>query len=198
MEGGAADAGDLGNVGGRIDGKARAAGGSAGETVGAAGIAGRIDPSYALRISLPRQRLHGEHVRACGEGFAEAVAGAEHGREVLIDGVLHGVRDVGGVNIEKGGLGSGAAGPLKIEIGFSEVAFHGSGIFGVGYENQLGIGGRKLKLRAEGLDVGEVDPGLAGNDDFLSAPVVSGVPKGFDVVDGAVVVGAQVVTARSR
>src|ERR1035441_4259733 len=111
---------------------------------------------------LARRGLHGEHVRLQREGFAEAVADTEYGGEILVDGILHGVRNVVGVDIDQGRLGSGGASPLKIEIGFTEIAFDGSGIFGVGDENQLGIGSRKLKLRAKLLDVGQVDSGLAG------------------------------------
>ena len=103
--------------------------------------------------------------------------------------------DVVRINVDQGGLGGDAAGPFEIEIGFAEVVFHGSGIPGVGDEGQLGVGGRKLKLGAEALDVGQIDAGLAGDDDFLPGSIVAGVPKGFDVVDGAEVVGAQVVVA---
>jgi len=93
-----------------------------------------------LRVCLARQRLQGEHVRAQREGFTEAVADAEHGGEILVDGVLHGVRDVVGVDVDEGRVGSGGASPLKIEIGFAEVAFHSSGILGIGHEKQLRIG----------------------------------------------------------
>ena len=197
MEGAAADAGDLGNVGWRVDRQSPAAARRAGKTIRAAGIADGIHPGHALRVCLARPGLHGEHVGAQREGFAEAVADTEYRGEILVDGVLHGVHYVIGVHIEQGRLRRRGAGPLKIEIGFAEIAFHGTGILSVGHQKQLGVGGRKLKLRAKGLDVGESDPGLAGNDDFLPGSVEAGVPKGFDVVDGAVVVGAQVVIAGS-
>src|ERR1035437_1013313 len=64
-----------------------------------------------------------------------------------------------------------------------------------GHQKHLGVGGRKQKPGAEFLDVAEGDLGLAGNDDFLPGSVVSGVPKGLDVVNGAEIVGAQVVIA---
>ena len=52
-----------------------------------------------------------------------------------------------------------------------------------------------MKPRAELLYIGEVYARLARNHDLLSASVVSGVPKALDVVNGAEVVGTQIVIA---
>ena len=71
------------------------------------------------------------------------------------------------VDIDEGRLGSGGAGPLKVKIGLAEIAFHRSRISGIGHQNQLRIGGRKLKSRAELLDIGEVYSRLARNHDLL-------------------------------
>ena len=135
----AADTRDLRNVGGRIHRDTLAVTGAVKKTIGAAGIAGRIDPGDALRICLASPGLHGEHVGALRERFAETVADADYRRQVLVDGVLHGVHHVIGIDVNQARLGSGGAGPFQIQIGFAQIVGRDAGVPGVGYENHLRI-----------------------------------------------------------
>ncbi len=168
---GAADGGNFGDGGRDIH---RETGLIEVGAVGRAAIAGGRKPRDALRVTLLRPSLQGGGVAARHVAFAGAVAGADDRREVGVDGVLYGVEHVGSVDIENGGVFGDGAGPLEIEMGFVLIALTDAGILCTGNENYLRVGSRESVLGAEGLDVGEIDLGLSGDDEALAFAVVAG------------------------
>ena len=164
----------------------------------AARVAGRAEPGDALRVGLLRRSAHAGHFGVGHHQLAQSVAGADDGRKVPVDGVLHRVEDVIGVHVNQRRVAGHRAGPFEIEVRFIDIAFDDSRVARSGDEEDLRIVRRQPVLSPKLLEIGELDARLAGNDDTLSRPVDPRIVQGREVVDGGQVGGRDIMPAARR
>ena len=136
----------------------------------------------SLRVGLAGVTLLDAGVGAGSKVLAEPIAHAQHGREVLIDGVLRRDFHIVRVHVDDGGVASDGAGPLDIEIGFRKITLQECRI-GVGNLQQLRIVRGQAEVAAELLDIRNLDLRLPDNGNLLISAIDAGVVKGLDVVD---------------
>jgi len=200
---GAAYAGDVLTAGGKVDGELLILGRGfvLPVAVGGTAIAGGGDDGLALGGCLFEGRVEFGVAGLAEVGFAVSVAGADDGRDLLIDGVLDGVEGaevvvVAGVDeVDLRALGDGA-GVLEIEVGLGFIAVGVDlGGTGVGNEDDDGRLAGNVHRRLEVGDVGEIDGGLTDDGDGLVGAGVARVVGRGDVVDGGEVAGGEVVAA---
>ena len=68
------------------------------------------------------------------------------GREILIDGILHGVQNVVRVHIKDGGIAGHRSCPFDIEIRLRQVVLHHTRIAEIGDDDHLRIAGGKPEI----------------------------------------------------
>ena len=171
--------------------------GGGGIAVGRAGVARCRSDGLAMRVGFLRHLL--ESRQETGQvGFAISVAGADHRRKIIVDGVLHGVEDVlagscARVNIENVRLPGHGVGPLQIEVGFDFVPVVKTAATTRDQVEDSGRAGKPAAVRKASISL-KLNVGLPHHRDRLSGSIEQ--RRGNKVVDRGKVAGSHEMVAR--
>ncbi len=156
-----------------------------------------VMPSAAACCHRLLRKLFPEEPSAC---FAQAEAGAHHGRKVVVDDVLrrqvHAVARIRGLRhdeLDGGAFGHGAR-PLHVEIGFGFFIRTPDARVG-SVDDDLGVVGGKAEGCSELARVRDVDVGTGDDGYGLAVAVDRLLVERIEVVDGGEVCRGQVVRA---